>query len=444
VSSRAPSVPDLPPDASWLRMHWRPLITMSAMAVLLTTGIALRYLAPDRYRPPGTMSPQDASAADPVCEGTCWHGEACQMGRCVWQPPNDVGHVDDAARIAGPFELPSEMVDVLPLDGARFAVSQILGVQVSDAQSGAVLSTVSDAPQAQLLRRVGEVIYASAPNRIYVIDAASMRVLKTIEVGSLPTQMAIGASGRRVLVSMAGARAVAVIATDYHAEVSRFFFGDDPVGPVAMDDTGESALTTNGHVPLPGLEPRNSAVRHSAVYAFDPGRLPSEQDRVRTGMAGNPVDIAMLPDARTSYVALRELDRIVRVERLESGAVRQLGHMPTCKEPEQMELVRHGRRIIVRCSAGRAVEVFDLNRHELVRRIALGSHIADMAVTPDGKQAILTLPRDGAGIVAFVDLDNYQVRYRELGASPSRVRLSPDGRTALVVSDRSKQAWVIK
>ena len=32
----------------------------------------------------------------------------------------------------------------------------------------------------------------------------------------------------------------------------------------------------------------------------------------------------------------------------------------------------------------------------------------------------------------------------ELGAEPRRVRLTPDGRAALVVSDRSKVAWVLR
>ena len=413
------------------------------MGALLTTGITLRYLAPDRYRPPETMSPQ-ASAAEPVCDGTCWHGEACEMGRCVWQAPNDVGHVASAARLAGPFPVPADMVDALPLDENRFAVSHLLGLRITDAQSGAVLSLVSDAPQAQLLRRVGDVVYASAPSRIYVIDVASTRVLKNIEVGSLVTDMSVGASGRRVLASLSGARAVAVIATDYHAEVSRFFFGDDPVGPVAIDDTDENAFTTNGRVPLAGLEPPAAAVRHGAVYAFDPGRLAADQDRVRTGMSGNPVDMVMLPDARSSYVALRERDRVVRVERLASGAVRQVGHIPTCKEPEQIALVRLGRRLLVRCNSGRAVEVFDVTRQELVRRIALGTHIADMAVSPDGKQVILALPLAKTGVVAFVDLETYEIRRREVSAPPTRVRLTPDGRAALVVSDRSKQAWVIQ
>jgi DNA-binding beta-propeller fold protein YncE len=279
-----------------------------------------------------------------------------------------------------------------------------------------------------------------------VIDAATTRVLKTIEVGSGVGDLAVGANGRRVLASLPRARALAVISTDYHAEVARFYLGDDHVRPVAIDDTGEHGLTTNGLVPLPGLRPPREAVHQGAMYAFDPSRLPSEQDKVRTGLVGNPVDIATTPDTRASYVVLREKDAIVRLERLASGAVRQGKRMKTCRQPEEIELIRRGRRAIVRCNLGRAVEVFDLDNNELVRHIPLNARVADVAVTPDGRQAILALPRDGEGqgAVGLLDLDSYRLKLHELGGEPHRVRVAPDGRTATLISDRSKSVWVIR
>ena len=68
---------------------------------------------------------------------------------------------------------------------------------------------------------------------------------------------------------MPSAHTVAVIATEYHAEIERIQFGDDTVGPLGIDDSGKRALTTTGTVPLPGLP--NAA--GGAAYAFDPGRL---------------------------------------------------------------------------------------------------------------------------------------------------------------------------
>jgi hypothetical protein len=444
-SSPAASIPDLPPGASWLKLHWRPALMFSAVAALLISGLILRQLAPQKKE---EVAEAPAPAATvPTCQTACWHGEACEAGACVWKPRNDAGHIaTEKLSITGPFELPKDFTDVLPLDDQRFAVSELVGVRIHNAGTGAELSLVSDAPHGQQLHRVRGVVYATAPHRIYVIDASSVRVRKTIELGGSVGDLVVGAEGRRVLASLPSAKALVVLASEYHAEVARFFFGDLRVRPVAIDDTGTRALTTNGRVPLSGLRAPRNAVRDGAMYAFDPSRLPSEQDKVRTGLVGNPVDILMVPDAVTSYVLLREKDTIVRLQRLDSGAIRQEARFETCRQPEQIELIRRGRRAIVRCGAGRALEVIDLEKGKLLRRIALNARAADMVVSPDAANVLLTLPRDGEsrGAVGVLDLESYELSTHELGGEPNRIRLSPDGRTAVVISDRSKATWVIR
>ncbi|MBW2524097.1 MAG: hypothetical protein JRI23_07975 [Deltaproteobacteria bacterium] len=435
--SMAPSIADDPPDAGWLRLHWRPLVTMGVIGSLIATGIALRHLAPDRYRPPKHISPPPAAA---VCDNPCWHGEACQVGRCVWQPPNDVGHIHTEPVFSGPFSLPQDVVDVLPIDGERFAASSLKGVVIYSARTGEVISSVSDAPQAQRLVRVGSVFYATSPKRIYVIDADTTRVLKTIEVGSTVHDVAIGARGRQALVSVPSLRAVLVIATDYHAEVNRFYFGDDAVGPVSLDDGGKRALATTGRTPLPGLR----GPQGGALYAFDPSRLASAQDRVRAAMVGNPSDLVMIPDDQTSYVVLREENRIVPLRRLASGAVRRDEPLETCEQPEQIEIIRRGRRAIVRCNRGRTIEIFDLDQRKLIRHIPLNARAADMVVSPDQRQALIALPHDGAGALGLLDLRSYELTLNELGDEPHRVRMTESGKAAVVVSDRSKVAWVVR
>jgi DNA-binding beta-propeller fold protein YncE len=439
-----PSIPDHPPNASWLSMHWRPLVMMGVMTAVVCSGIALRHLAPGRFLPARAGGKAAPSAAAPAaCSPACWNGEACKEGRCVWQPPNDVGHVaagSAAPIVGGPFPLPRDVTDALPLDGERFAVSLLTGLEVRNARTGGVLSLVTDAPQSRRLYRVGAVVYATAPQRIYVVDAATTRLLKTIETGSAVGEVTVGASGRRALASLPAAHAVAVLATEYHAEIDRIQFGDDSVGPMGADDTGKRALTTTGQIPLPGLrDPQGGA-----VYAFDPSRLASAQDRVRGSMVGNPVSLLMTPDGQTSFVVLRAEDALVPLSWQPSGAVQQEARIPTCREPEQIELGRRGRLGIVRCNEGHAIEIFDLARRELVRHVPFNARVADMAVSPDGKQVVVALPADGAGFVGLVDLESFAVKVLPVTAEPTRVRLAPDGSVALVLSDRAKVAWVIR
>jgi hypothetical protein len=443
--STAAAVVDVP-ASEWVKLHWRPMITLTVLSGLLISGIVLRHLAPDRHLVEERLSPPNAAVV-PACDVTCWHGEACERGRCVWQAPNDVGPLtSEKLSVSGPFQLPADFTDVLPLGPDRYAVSELLGVRVHDARTGAELTLVSDAPHAQLLYPVRDVVYATSPKGIYVIDATTTRVLKMIEIGSAIGELVVGAEERRVLASIPGAKAVAVLASDYHAEVSRFYFGDIKVRPLAMDDTGTRALTTNGRIPVFGLPAPTTAVERGAMYAFDPSRLPSEQDKVRTGLVGNPVDIVMVPDNKTSFVLLREEDAMVRLERLESGAIRQGAHIPTCHEPEQIELIRRGRRAIVRCNAGKALDVFDLSEGTLIRRIPLDTRVADLVVSPDGRSVLLALPHDSqsSGAVGWLDLETYELSTHEIGGEPTRIRFDRDGRSVVVISDTAKSAWVLR
>ncbi|EYF04690.1 Hypothetical protein CAP_4165 [Chondromyces apiculatus DSM 436] len=419
-------------------MHWRPLVTLGAIGALILTGVILRHLAPDRFAPSRAAS---ARATVPTCPSPCWNGEACQLGRCVWQKPNDVGHLAAVPSVSGPFPLPKDASDTLLLDDERFAVALLSGAQIRSARTGEVLSLLSEAPQARRLHRVGDMVYATAPQRIYVFHAGTPRVLKTIEVGSLVGDLVPDPSGRRVLASLPAAHAVAIIATEYHAEIDRIQFGDDPVGPLAVDDSGARAITTTGQVPLAGL--RDPA--GGAVYAFDPSRLGWDQDRVRASQLGNPVSVLMTPDGDLSLVALRAESALVPLRWQPSGAIRQEGdRIPTCREPEHIDLVRSERRAILRCNEGRAIQVLDLTQLTALQTIELHGRAADLAVSPDNAQAAVAVNSEGAGSLALIDLRTYAVSTVPLGAEPTRVSFSPDGRAVIALSERSKVTWVIR
>ncbi len=426
------------PAPGFLAMHWRPLVTLGTVTGLLLTGIALRYLAPDPFS--AAQVDARAAVATPACDSPCWAGEACQLGTCVWQKPAGVGHVPEEPTISGPFSLPKDTTDALLLDGERFAVARLAGTEVRNTRSGEVIAVVSEAPQSHKLYRVGDVVYATSPQRIYVVDAATTRVLKTIETGGPVGYVTLGAAGRRALVTLPSSHAIAVLTTEMHAEVDRIQFGDDVVSAIGVDDTGNRALTTTGVIPAPGLlDPKGGA-----AYAFDPSRFASTQDRVRASLLGNPVSVLMTPDGTASYVALRADDALVPLEWLPSGAVRQRDRIPTCREPEEVLLVRSGRRALVRCNEGRAVETFDLNQNKLLKHISLPGRPVDIDVSPDESQAVVALAGDGGGSVALIDLRTHDTRFVSLNAEPSHVRVAPDGVTTLVWSERAKTAWVLR
>lgn len=440
ASSRA-SVTDEVEGASWLRMHWRPLLTFGAILGLIMAGITLRFLAPGRFAP----NARPAARAEPPpapksCDADCWAGEACQAGACVWQKPNGVAHVVERPGVAGPFALPPDVADAILLDGDRFAVGLLAGTEIRSTRTGQALGLVSEASQTRQLLRVEGAVYAVGPQHIAVLDEADLRLKKTIELGAIVSHVEVGASGRRALVSLPGAHAVAILSTELHVELDRIRFGDDAIGPLAVDDTGKRAMTTTGFVPVAGLADKQGG----AVYAFDPNRLATEQDRVRAGVQGNPTSVLMVPNGKTAFVALRQAGKLRPLEWTDAGAIRLLDPIDTCDQPEELALLRNGRRGVVRCNRGRTIEVFDLETGAKIKAIELNAPVSDMVVSPDGEQIVVALPAAQGGAVALIDAKTFAVEVIPLTEPPTRVRLSPSGDAVLALSDRSKVAWVIR
>ncbi len=234
------------------------------------TGGALRYLAPHRFAPSRAASPVAPPA--PACGAPCWSGEACQLGRCVWQRPNDVGHVAAPHAPSGGGANPYRRALLAPEGRARRAPARrrpLRGRAVSpawrcrSARTGEVLSLVTEAPHvAPAATAWARSSTRPRPQRIYVIDAATTRLLKTIEVGAAVGQVIqVGASGRaRARVAAGGARGGdagdRVPRRDRAHPVRRR--PRRPRGRRRQRQAG--ALTTTGQVPLPGLrEPPGGA-----------------------------------------------------------------------------------------------------------------------------------------------------------------------------------------
>jgi len=439
--ARSGSVPDEPADASWLRLHWRPLLTMGGIMGLIMGGITLRYLAPGRLksveeRPAGKVQ----AAPAPQCEDACWPGEACQEGACVWQKPKEFKHIDSAPSVAGPFELPRDFSDALLIDEDRFAIGLLSGIELRSTKTGQHLELVSEALQTTQLARVGDSIYGIGPAHVSVLDGKTMHVDKMIDMGAFIGDVTVAPGGHRAFISLPGAHAISIFSTDFNAEIDRIRFGDDNVGAVCVDDAGTHALTSTGVMPLPGLAEHQGG----AVYAFDPSRLGSAQDRIRASMLGNPVAVLSMPTGEKSFALLRARNTITELEWLPSGAVRQTAKLETCDQPEQIELARKSRNAVVRCNRGRALEVLALDKLRVVRMIPLSRPVTDMVLSPDGEQAIVTLSGETDGAIGFVDLTTYEMELIPVNAPLSRVRISPSGDAILVVSDRVKAAWVIR
>lgn len=434
------SIPDDPVDASWLRMHWRPLIMFGIIASLLFTGITLRYMAPNRSAGDPTKPALGQPVTQQPCEARCWNSESCRDNACVWQKPNDVGHLPSKPGLAGPFALPADVADAVLLDDSRFAIALLAGTEIRSNRTGQSLGLVTQAAHTQRLLRTPEAIYAVGPQHVAVLDGETLRHEKTLELGGISGEVSLGSNGRRAYVSLPGLHAVAILSTELHVELERIRFADDHIGRVATDDAGKRALVPTGAIPLPGQKDPQGG----ALFAFDPSKLATQQDRVRASIVGNPTSVLVTPNGERAFAVLRRDNAVVPMEILPSGAVRLSEPQPTCDQPEQIELIRKNRWAAIRCNGGRAVEIFSLDEGRLVRRIPLGDPVQDLAVSPDGEQIVVVVAGGARGAIGFIDLENFAVEMIPVTEPPSRVDISPKGDAVLAMSDRSKVAWVVR
>lgn len=435
------SIPDDPVDASWLRMHWRPLIMFGVIASVLFSGITLRYMAPGRFSGVDATKPAfGAPVEQQPCEARCWNGESCQASSCVWQKPNDVGHVPSKPGLAGPFALPPDVADAILLDESRFAVALLAGTEIRSNRTGQSLGLVTQASHTQRLLRTPDAVYAVGPQHVAVLDGETLRHEKTLELGGITGEVSLGANGRRAFVSLPKMHTVAILSTELHVELERIRFAEDHVGRVATDDAGKRALVATGAIPVPGQKDGQGG----ALFAFDPSKLATQQDRVRASIVGNPTSVLVTPNGERGFALLRRDSSLVPMEILASGAMRLSEPVSTCDQPEQIELVRKNRWAVVRCNGGRAIEIFSLDDAKLVRRIPFGDPVQDLAVSPDGEQVVVAVAGGMRGSIGFVDLANFSVELIPVTEPPSRIDISPNGDTVLAMSDRSKVAWVIR
>jgi hypothetical protein len=242
-------------------MHWRPLITIGAMMSVVCTGVALRYLAPGRFMPPQFSNSPGGCGHPGRLPHHLLERRDLPQGRLRLAGPADVAHLSSEPVVSGPWTLPKDVSDALPLDRERFAVALLAGTQISQRPHRRCW-IISEAPQSRRLYRVGDVVYSTAPQHCLNLDAATTRLLKTIELGTQVGSLTLRPRRRRARLPAERARR-----RDpddrFHAEIDRIQFGDDAVGRSHRRYRQEGAHHDRDD-PAPGLrDPAGGAVSPS-------------------------------------------------------------------------------------------------------------------------------------------------------------------------------------
>lgn len=144
----------------------------------------------------------------------------------------------------------------------------------------------------------------------------------------------------------------------------------------------------------------------------------------------SPVDLVLTPDQQWLLTANQTADSVSLV-RLATGEV--VAEVPCGRRPAALTLTPDGRRVLVTATHSGELTVLGLADGKLTRvaSVRLGFEPHGVAVAPDGKQAFVALTT--AHEVAVVDLEKLEVLDRIAVARwPRYLALSPDGKRLAV------------
>ncbi len=288
---------------------------------------------------------------------------------------------------------------------------------------------------------------------VSAIDMTTNQVVGgEIEVGSLPSAIAITPDGSRAYVANLGSESVSVIDTAIKHVVATIKVGAQP-SAIAIAPHGDLAYvvdrlagevsvidtTTNkvvGEIEVGGL-PSAIAIRPgSRAYVADSASnaisvIDTATDSVlgTTAVGDNPVAIAIAPDGSRAYVANFGSDTVSAIntasDHVEGGGI-AVGHAPSAVAiaPDSPRAYVANSGSVVNPS--NTVSVIDTTTNQVVGGgIEVGAQPRAIAIAPDGSRAYVA--NRGSGGVSVIDTATNQVLGEvDVGTNPVAIAIAPD------------------
>ncbi len=204
-----------------------------------------------------------------------------------------------------------------------------------------------------------------------------------------------------------------------------------------------------------GLKGRGCKPRSSSPILIDlkqfPPKILAEID-LPTSVAGPPLSVAIAPDESLALVisamkidpndATKQIpDNRLSVIDLQASPPKVIATLETGKGPAGVSINRQGNLALVANRSEGTVSTFGVKDKEVTSlgTVKLGDEktgVSHVAITPDGKTAIVT--RDGDSLISVLSIDGTEVEYtkRDLSAGqrPYGAAISADGTVAVVAN----------
>jgi YVTN family beta-propeller protein len=200
---------------------------------------------------------------------------------------------------------------------------------------------------------------------IGVVDIATRKLVRVLESGTDPEQVAVSADGRFLFVANEDAALMSVVDATSGKVRSTFKVGEEP--------EGVSVHPGNGHVYVTSEDA-------GAVFVIDP----SSRVLATIEVGPRPRSIAFLPDGSKAYVTNENGASVTVIDtaKLVATTTIMLGDgmrpMGAVASPD-------GAFVYVSTGRSRMVQIIDARTETIVGRVEVGTRPWGIAISPDGK-----------------------------------------------------------
>ena len=280
-----------------------------------------------------------------------------------------------------------------------------------------------------------EILYVtnSAGDDVTVVDAATHRVIGSIETGVTPHGLVASPDGRRIYITGETDDDVVAIDTTTSKVVWKALVGDQP---------NEPALTADGgHIYVP--------IRSSNVTDIVDTTTGKRINSIETGAV--PHNAYPSPDGKLIYVTSRGDEKITIID---PATQQVIGEVPLGGEPRPVSFTKDNSRAYSTITGLHGFVVADLKQRKVIERVELPkADLPEISVAGYTDTHGIALSRDdtqfwvtnvfGNGVTALSVPDHKVLTTVAVGLAPNWMTFSPDGERLYVSNSGSNDVSVI-
>lgn len=256
---------------------------------------------------------------------------------------------------------------------------------------------------------------------LIILDAKSLKVLKTVGVGDFPHEVVVSSDGKTAFVANYGQQtpgsSLSVIDLKEMKETRRVDLSP-LMRPHGIQEIGGKIYFT--------------AETNRAIARYHPAT--NKVDWIMgTGQNASHMVVGS-SDEKHFYTANIASDSVTMFEMQNvPPAGSQITQIPVGKQPEAIDLSPDGKEVWVGLNAEGAIDIVDTASKKVVQKVKLGERPYRVKFTPDGKQVFSTIPNTKEIIVNDAKTRE-EVRRIKLEDVPLGIIFSKNGKFAFVTT----------